>query len=212
MGRPVQEAGMTTKDRLVETAARLFASQGYHATGMADILTEANVHRGSLYHAFPAKKDLLVAVLEAHRNGIGERLLKPAFGGIDDPVERVLALLARYRRFLEETHCFFACPIGSLALELREPDEEVRALLAGNFDAWIRAVELCLIEARDRLAPEVDRRALAIFALTTMEGGVMLARTYRRIEPFDTAVAHLRAYLEALIRPAWAREDWTFGV
>ena len=203
---------MTTRDKLVETASRLFASQGYHATGMADILNEAQVHRGSLYHAFSSKKDLLVAVLEDYRNGIGERLLKPAFGGIEDPVERILALLARYRHFLEETRFFFGCPIGSLALELREPDEEVRALLAVNFDAWIRAVELCLIEARDRLPPDVDRRSLATFVLTTMEGGVMLARTYRRIEPFDAAVAHLRDYLERLIRPAWAREDWTFGV
>ncbi len=202
---------MATRERLIETATRLFASQGYHATGMAEVLEQAKVHRGSLYHAFPSKQDLLVAVLQAHRDNIGERLLKPALSGIDDPVERILALLARYRTFLEETHCFFGCPIGSLALELREPDEEVRALLAANFDAWIRVVELCLIEARDRLAPDLDRRALAIFALTTMEGGVMLARTYRRIEPFDAAVAHFRDYLERLIRPAWADESWSFG-
>src|SRR6185437_3325881 len=94
---------MSTREKLIETATALFAARGYNATGMADILAAAGVHRGSLYHAFPAKQNLLLAVLERYRSGIGERLLAPAWAGIDDPIERVFALLARYRRFLTDT-------------------------------------------------------------------------------------------------------------
>jgi AcrR family transcriptional regulator len=190
---------MTTKERLVETARTLFADHGYQATGMADILAAAKVHRGSLYHAFPAKKDLLVAVLTGYRSRIGETLLEPAWQGVADPIDRVFALLGRYRTFLEETRCLFGCPIGSLALELREPNEEVRTMLAANFDAWTDAVEGCFVDAGDRLPAEIDRRALATFALTTMEGGVMLSRTYRSLAPFDTAVAQFRDYLARLL-------------
>ena len=60
----------------------------------------------------------LIAVLERYRSGIEERLLAPAWNSVSDPIERVFALLDRYRLFLEETHCLFGCPIGSLALEL----------------------------------------------------------------------------------------------
>ena len=118
---------MTTREKLIQTATALFAARGYNATGMADILAAAGVHRGSLYHAFPAKKDLLLAVLEHYRSGISERLVAPAWAGVDDPIERVFALLARYRRFLTDTGGRFGCPIGSLALELHEADAEVRA-------------------------------------------------------------------------------------
>lgn len=52
------------------------------------------------------------------------------------------------------------------------------------------------MEAGDRLPGDVDRRTLAVFALTTMEGGVMLARTYRDIAPFDAAADRFRDYLE----------------
>ena len=197
-----QEVRVTTRDKLVETATALFAQRGYNATGMADILAAAGVHRGSLYHAFPSKKDLLLAVLERYRSGIEERLLAPAWNGIDDPIERVFALLERYRRFLVESETTFGCPIGSLALELHEADADVRAMLAANFDAWIGAVEACFVAAGPRLPDEVDRRALALFALTTMEGGVMLARTERSLAGFDTAVAQLRDYVGRLLAAA----------
>ena len=49
---------MSTRQRLVEAGASLFAQQGYTATGMAEIFEKAGAHRESLYHAFPAKKDL----------------------------------------------------------------------------------------------------------------------------------------------------------
>jgi AcrR family transcriptional regulator len=193
---------MTTREKLIETATALFAARGYNATGMADILAAAGVHRGSLYHAFPTKQDLLLAVLERYRSGIEERLIAPAWAGIEDPIERVFALLGRYRQFLIETGGRFGCPIGSLALELHEADGDVRAMLQANFEAWIGHVEQCFVDAGDRLPSGIDRRALALFTLTTMEGGVMLARTERGLDPFDTAVAQLRDYVDRLLADA----------
>jgi AcrR family transcriptional regulator len=193
---------MTTRQKLIETATALFAARGYNATGMADILAAAGVHRGSLYHAFPAKKDLLLAVLERYRSGIDERLVAPAWAGVDDPIERVFALLQRYRRFLTDTGGRFGCPIGSLALELHEADADVHAMLQANFDAWISRVEQCFVEADDRLPADLDRRGLALFTLTVMEGGVMLARTARGPEAFDAAVVQLRDYVDRLLAAA----------
>lgn len=189
---------MTTKQRLIDTATTLFAERGYTATGMTEILRAADVHRGSLYHAFRTKQDLLVAVLEGYRDGIEPRLLEPAWQGVSDPIDRVFALLARYRWFLEQTNYFFGCPIGSLALELHDAEPEVRSLLATNFDGWIAHVDTCFQAAKDRLPPGTDTRALALFALTTMEGGVMLSRTYRTLDAFDTAVNVLRDYINRL--------------
>ena len=190
---------MSTRERLVGAATSLFAQQGYTATGTADILEKASAHRGSLYHAFPAKKDLLVAVLEGYRDGIDQRLLAVAWEGVDDPIDRVWALLDRYRRFLIETDFQFGCPIGSLALELREAEPEVRELLTVNFTQWMDRVRQCFDSAASRFPSGTNTAALSVLTLTTMEGGVMLARTFRSLEPFDTAVAALRLYVETLL-------------
>jgi len=193
-----------TRTRLVLAAMQLFWEKGYGSTSVADVLKSAGVNSGSLYHFFPGKQELLLAVLDAYHGGIGPMLLEPAWRGVDDPIERIFALLARYRRSLTDTDCFYGCPIGSLALELHEPDPAVRERLAANFAAWVDGIHQCLTEAGPRLPRELDRRELAVLVLTTMEGGVMLARTFRDIGRFDAAVRQLRNHFESLARQARA--------
>jgi len=187
-----------TRQRIVEAARELFWLKGYGSTSIADILSRSQVNSGSLYYFFPGKQDVLTAVLEAYRDGIGAMLLEPAWGGIEDPVEKVFALLALYRRALVETDCTYGCPIGSLALELHEPDPPVRELMAANFAAWVAAVEAQVRAAADRFPANTDFRALAELVLNVMEGGVMQARTFRDIAHFDRAIAQLRAHFDAL--------------
>jgi TetR/AcrR family transcriptional regulator, transcriptional repressor for nem operon len=187
-----------TRERILFAAMRLFAEKGYLSTSVADILKEAGAHSGSLYHFFPTKQDVLVAVLGMYRDGIQPMLLAPAWEGVDDPIERVFALLAAYRGMLAGTECLYGCPIGSIALELHEPDPAVRELLCVNFDGWIRHVQTCLDAARDRLPHDVDTQKLATFVLTVMEGGVMQSRTHRTLEAFDAGVAMLRDYFVRL--------------
>jgi len=187
-----------TRARMLFAAMQLFAAKGYQSTSIADILHAAEAHSGSLYHFFPTKQHLLIAVLEAYRDGIEPMLLEPAWGAVSDPIERVFALLAAYRRLLSESDCQYGCSIGSLALELHEPDPPVRELLAVNFSGWVRHVRGCLDQARDRLPRAIDTGQLAVFVLTTMEGGVMQARTHRTLAPFDACVASLRDYINRL--------------
>jgi TetR/AcrR family transcriptional repressor of nem operon len=191
-------SGADTKAKLIDVSMRLFWEKGYGATSIQDILRESDVHAGSLYHFFPTKQDLLLAALRRYRDGIHPMLLAPAWKGVKDPIERIFALLARYRQALLSTDCFYGCPIGSLALELHEPDPEVRSLLAANFSGWTKAIEQCLADAGTRLPRSVDRGDLASFVLTVMEGGVMQSRTHRTIDSFDASVRLLRDYITRL--------------
>jgi len=193
----------STKERLVMAAMRLFSEKGYQSTSVADILRAADANAGSLYHVFPTKQDLLVAVLDAYRDGIEPMLLAPAWQGVDDPIERVFALLGAYRRMMDATDCLYGCPIGSLALELHEPDPDVRQGLAVNFEGWVRHVGACFEAARERLGG-ADPHSLAVLTLTIMEGGVMQARTHRSLETFDICIAQLRDYIDRLERAASA--------
>jgi TetR/AcrR family transcriptional regulator, transcriptional repressor for nem operon len=194
-----------TRDRIVEAAMELFAAKGYNSTSIADILSRTQLNSGSLYHAFPGKQDILIAVLEWYRDGLYPMLIDPVWRDVADPVERIFALLGKYRWLVVETDCTYGCPIGSLALELHEADPPVRELMAINFTGWVEAIERCLADAAARLPADLDRRALAEFVLTTMEGAVMQARTHRDIGHFDRSVAMLREHFDMLLEKA-ARE------
>src|ERR1700678_2339384 len=111
-----------TRERILLAAMRLFAEKGYLSTSVADILKEAGAHSGSLYHFFPTKQDVLVAVLGLYRAGMEPMLLMPAWDGVSDPIERVFALLGAYRGMLAGTECLYGCPIGTLSPHSPAPD------------------------------------------------------------------------------------------
>lgn len=189
---------LDTRLRILIAAMDLFSEKGYGSTSISDILSRSQANSGSLYHFFPGKQDVLVGVLELYRDGIYQMLLEPAWQGVEDPIDRIFALLNRYRAALLESECVYGCPIGSLALELHEPDPPVRALLADNFTGWTRAIGGCLEAGAERLPRGTDIQGLAEFILTTMEGGVMQARTHRDIAYFDRSIAQLRHHMGLL--------------
>ena len=190
---------LETRERLVETARRLFLEHGYTATGIAQILGAADARSGSLYYFFPTKEDLLLAVLQKYKELLWPMVIQPVFDRVVDPVERIFGILDGYRRQLVATKYQSGCPIGNLALELTNSIPAARALIAANFSGWRKAIEQCLGDASGRLPATVDKEQLALFVLTTMEGAVMLARTYHGIEPYDAAVTQLRDYFDRLL-------------
>ena len=187
------------RERLVSAAMRFFGEKGYAGTSVADVLEAAGVNSESLYRLFPGKQDLLLAVLDAYRSGIRKILPERAGQSVTDPIEKIFGLLGGYRQFMLETEYVYGCPIGSLALEIREPDPPVRDLLAAYFQTWTDAVHECLLEAGRRLPDTLDRGSLAEFVLTTMEGASLQARTFRDVAYFDRAVQELRNYFEFLL-------------
>lgn len=197
-----REAAHDTRARILHTAFQLFHEQGFHATGIATILREANVNAGSLYHFFPSKEALLIGVLEYALVLLRPAVMEPAERRSHDPLERIFALLALYREGMQLAGCRMGCPIGNLALEVADDHADARRLIHQNFENWVAAVRAWLDEAGDRLPAECDRAQLARFVLTVMEGGLMQARAAGDLGPFDDSVAQLRAYIRSLVQLA----------
>ncbi|THF64981.1 TetR/AcrR family transcriptional regulator [Pseudothauera nasutitermitis] len=63
-----------TRAKLVATARRAFATQGFAHTSMDDFTAAAGLTRGALYHHFGSKEGLLIAVIEQVEAEVGERL------------------------------------------------------------------------------------------------------------------------------------------
>ena len=193
-----------TRERLLRTAFQLFHEQGYHATGVATILREAGVNAGSMYHFFSSKDDLLLKVLEFALDYLEPMVMGPAEAAAVDPIERVFVLLNQYREWIGANQCRMGCPIGNLALEVSDGNAQARELIHRNFENWAGRVEGWLDSAADELPAGTDRRRLARFVLTVMEGGLMQARAAGHIGPFDDSVAVLREHLTALRKQAAA--------
>jgi TetR/AcrR family transcriptional regulator, transcriptional repressor for nem operon len=191
----------TTRDRLIDSARFLFWERGFAGTSMAELLAHAQVNSGSFYHFFDSKEALLRAVLEQYIELLRPMVVDPAFVSTRQPLERIFAILAGYRQRILATESRYGCPIGRLALEIDPENAPAHSLIARNFLGWIEAVRECLVEMQPSMPAGTDIDALATFVLVTMEGGVMLSRSYRSVEPFDRAISQLREHFRLLLKP-----------
>jgi len=188
-----------TRQRILHAAMHLFWENGYAATGIAELLKKANANSGSFYYFFDGKEDLLGAVLDEYLDNLDPVIVQPVFRVTPDPLERIFGILAGYRAKLLDTDCTYGCPIGRLALEIDPADKGTFKKISSNLAAWVDVIARLLEDVQDQLPGGTNLHELAQFVLVTMEGGVMLSRSHRSIEPFDAAVRQLGNYFALLL-------------
>lgn len=70
--------GLQTVARILAVAREMFAKQGYAATAMEEVVAQAGVTRGALYHHFTGKKGLFLAVFEQAQRQISKKIVEAA--------------------------------------------------------------------------------------------------------------------------------------
>jgi AcrR family transcriptional regulator len=173
-----------TRDRIVDASAELFRRQGYAATGVKQIVTEARAPFGSLYHFFPGGKEQLGAEAIRQSGPIYGLLIPAIFDPAPDPVSAVRAFFAGAAEHLRETDYADACPIATVALEVSSSSETMREACAEVFESWIATGTERFIAVG---LSEPVARELAIGMFAALEGAFVLARAVRRTEALDTA-------------------------
>src|SRR5215472_3687761 len=120
-----------TRQRMIDTAGRLFQRQGYHATGLNQVLTESGAPKGSLYFHFPAGKDQLAAESVARSGGeLGERMAAVAAEAPDGPTA-IVALGELFAESLVQSDFREGCPVATVALEAAADNDQIRGVCDG---------------------------------------------------------------------------------
>lgn len=195
--RKVIDGTADSRERLVSTAARLFRVQGYHATGLNQIVEESQAPKGSLYHYFPGGKEQLGQ--EALR-GAGQVLAArlSALGKLD-PRDALDQLVEISIQDLETTDYRDACPIATVALETASQSPDLRECCSGIFARALLILEgwLC-----SRGLPQEASRDLALLAFSAYEGALLLSKVQRSPEPLRRVAGQIRLLLESALPPA----------
>ncbi|KQH76838.1 TetR family transcriptional regulator [Mycobacterium gordonae] len=176
---------------LIDTAATLFRRQGYAATGLNQILEEAGVKPGSLYHHFPQGKQQLAAAAVDTTGSAIEQLLRQLLATdkpVSDVVDRWIDVLAAGLAGDPRD----GCPVEPLATEAVHGSPAVREAAARAFAGWCAAItdRLC----RDgRPAARAEAAGLAVISL--IEGALILSRTSGDTAALNAAKAAARLLL-----------------
>ena len=175
---------MSARERILDTASRLFYEQGYHATGINQIIEEASIAKSSLYQHFKTKDDLLIAYLMIAEKAWFEGL-KQQTGKDDSPEKKILSLFD-YRMKIMGVKKFKGCIFVRLAYELQNSDGKAAELIRNykkKVKVYIReAVELL---NNDKDQESKDQLANTIYYL--VEGSGVESSIYRSPKPIDDA-------------------------
>jgi len=183
-----------SRERLLDSAVDLLQRQGYHGTGLNELLERSEAPRGSLYHYFPGGKEQIGAEAIARAGGqvaAAVAHLLRAKPSVADAVEALAGLLAAG---LEASDFERGCPVATTALEVTPRSEPIRAAVQASFESWLAPLRERLEAAGfDRL--QAARRA--DLAIATLEGALVLARARQDADVLRDAGRQLRALLEA---------------
>lgn len=179
-----------TRRRMIVTTSKLLERQGFHGTGLNQILDEANAPKGSMYFHFPGGKNQLAAEAIAAAADHIERALATHEGGT--AIEAIDGYLARMARWLESTGFTGGCPIATTALEVGATTPELGAACDAAFERLIGRVAGWLeADGFDRDTAH-DRAALVYSAI---EGALIFSKARRTTAPID----QLRAEVPRLV-------------
>jgi TetR/AcrR family transcriptional regulator, lmrAB and yxaGH operons repressor len=184
-----QSKGERTRQKLVDATAELLRRQGYHATGLSEIVEESGAPRGSLYFHFPDGKDeLAVAALEQAGEEWRVRI-EAAVADARDLGAAIDAIVTLLADDLESSGWDHGCPVASVALE--STSRTVRAAVVAHYTAWQDSVTAGLIERFG--IPAVLAAQFTTVSLAAIEGALLLSRVHKSREPLIVVGNALRA-------------------
>lgn len=166
-----------TRQRIVETASRLFYTKGYTATGINQIIAEAEVAKASLYQHFPAKEDLLVEYLKVTAKNTMEALRTTMTVG-STPKEKILATFDFLVRFSESVKCG-GCNFLNISAETAKENTRVNNLIKNQKDQ-VRML------FQETLAP-IGKEELADQIYVLFDGALVTSRVHNDTWPILAA-------------------------
>jgi TetR/AcrR family transcriptional repressor of lmrAB and yxaGH operons len=172
------------KEKTLSAAVKLFSQRGYHGTALQDILEAGGAPRGSLYFHFPKGKEQIgEAAVQLGTDGVRQFITDAA--QTSGNIQAFLVKLARgMAANLERSGYREGCPVATTALETAAQSDVLGRAARTAFQTWEQEIKRALISFGMK-ASQADRTATAV--LSQLEGALLLARTYRSLEPMRRA-------------------------
>lgn len=179
-----------SRQRMLGAAVSLIQRQGYHATGLKQVVEESNTPRGSIYFHFPEGKDQMIG----EALGIAKDAVAGTIDRVADrsetPAAFVEGLGVAMAKWLTRSDFVEGCPVATVALEVAPLHDTLTSASEQAFTHWIDQIAGHLV----RFGLDADEAdAVAVSSMAALEGGMILARVRRDAAPLRTAMARIAA-------------------
>ncbi|MEU3616225.1 MULTISPECIES: TetR/AcrR family transcriptional regulator [unclassified Streptomyces] len=183
------------RDRILDTASKLFYAHGIHAVGVDRLIAESGVAKATLYKHFPSKDDVVAAYLRRMDDSWRRQLRSAALAAGDDPREQLFGLFVALEQAARAGT--LGCAFINAVAEY-DPGSTAHAITVehkGAVRAWVRDLAAA--------AGAADPDTLA-FQLTVLIDGTLAAT---RVDQADTAAEAAKRAARDLLDAACPQSD-----
>ena len=179
---------LSSRDRIIETANDLFYRQGYHQTGINQIIEESGVAKATFYSNFKSKDELAVQYLR-ERDRIDTNATKDMINNVKDPYKRYMSIIKGVLEYMKETD-YRGCAFGNIAVEITDPDHPIRKEVKHHEDRF-RSILKDVIKDLKNSGPkyknlDVDQMVDSYHLI--VEGAIVASKNYNDSWPIERAV------------------------
>jgi AcrR family transcriptional regulator len=199
---PSAGASELARERILDAAFGEIRRQGFQAASISAILAETGLTKGALYHYFPSKKELGLAVVDER---VAAALRCSVLDGLSVsdgdvmPLDKLFRLLDAVQEWAEDS-IRLGCPLNNLMQEMSAVDEDFRRHLTAIVALWQERVAALLRQAQKQgqVAAQVDCHAAALFIVAAWEGCISIAKNMQSMPVFVASIEQLKHYVRHL--------------
>lgn len=182
----------TAREQILQTTCTLLEKQGYHGTGLNEIVKESGAPKGSLYYYFPEGKEQITseAILESSR-ATSERI-RANLQNTENAAKAIHDFILLVAENVERSGFAAGSPLTAVAMETATQSERINLACRESYSMLQTAFKEKLI-ASGFAKPKADE--LATFIVASVEGGIILSRTHHTVDPLRLVAKQLKLIL-----------------
>jgi TetR/AcrR family transcriptional repressor of nem operon len=190
-----------TREKLLMSAFCEIHRQGFQAASIANILQDTGLTKGALYHHFPTKQALGLAVIDEVIKERLEGLIFKRLRESGQPVETLLDIIATIDKKVPSDFVMLGCPLNNLMQEMSALDELFQERLGGVLGIWQKTVEDALKRGQKQgeIRVDVNYKAAALFIVSAWEGCIGVAKNMQSPKAFSVCMQQLHGYVQGLM-------------
>ncbi|MDX2138632.1 MAG: TetR/AcrR family transcriptional regulator [Chloroflexota bacterium] len=183
----------TAREQILDTTCELLELQGYHATGLNQIIKESGSPKGSLYYYFPGGKEELTAEALTRVGQVVQQRMRHYLAAVDAPAESVRQFIINIAHNVEASGYRAGGPITTVAMETASSSERLRLECQRIYASWQAEFASKLVSGG---YPEAAASHLAAVIIAAIEGGIILCRSSRSPQPLLIVADAMAALIE----------------
>lgn len=190
---------MTTREIIVYKTRDLLYENGYIGTSISDIMREANVGKGQLYHYFSSKQAVALEALDLLLSEWRQELFTDIFASDISAREKFLAMLDWIFNFHVPQTVFHGCPVGNLIVELSTQEEAFREPLQAFMEEWLAQLSQVLQDLHPTWSSKKSKQE-ASQVISNIQGSILLMKVSQNLTILEENLVSLKSrYVSPLL-------------